>query len=42
VDYHLASPSFRTLVKAVLALRPTNPEQEAIYKELADVRDASH
>jgi hypothetical protein len=34
VDYHLASASFRTLIKAVLGLRPRNPEQDATYKEL--------
>jgi hypothetical protein len=34
VDYHLASTSFRTLIKAVLGLRPRNPEQDATYKEL--------
>lgn len=34
VDYHLASSSFRALIKAVLGLRPRNPEQDAVYKEL--------
>jgi hypothetical protein len=34
VDYHRASSSFRALIKAVLGLRPTNPEQDAVYKEL--------
>jgi hypothetical protein len=34
VDYHLASASFRTLIKSVLGLRPRNPEQDATYKEL--------
>jgi hypothetical protein len=34
VDYHRASPSFRALIKSVLGLRPTNPEQDAVYKEL--------
>ena len=34
VDYHQASPSFRALIKAVLALQPRNPEQDAVYKEL--------
>jgi len=34
VDYHLASTSFRELIKAVLDLRTTSPEQEAVYKEL--------
>jgi hypothetical protein len=34
VDYHLASASFRTLIRAVLGLRPRNPEQDATYKEL--------
>ena len=33
VDYHQASPSFRALINAVLALQPRNPEQEAVYKE---------
>ena len=34
VDYHRASPSFRALIQAVLALRPTSPEADAVYKEL--------
>jgi hypothetical protein len=34
VDYHRASPSFRTLIESVLGLRPRNPEQDAVYKEL--------
>ncbi len=34
VDYHRASTSFRALIQAVLALRPTRPEEEAVYKEL--------
>ena len=34
VDYHRASPSFRALINAVLALQPRNPEQDAVYKEL--------
>ncbi len=34
VDYHRASPSFRILVKSVLGLRPSNPEQDAVYREL--------
>ena len=34
VDYHQASPSFRALINAVLALQPRNPEQDAVYKEL--------
>ena len=34
VDYHRASSSFRALIKSVLGLRPGNPEQDAVYKEL--------
>jgi hypothetical protein len=34
VDYYRASSSFRTLIKSVLGLRPANPEQDAVYKEL--------
>jgi hypothetical protein len=34
VDYHRASPSFRALIKSVLGLRPSSPEQDAVYKEL--------
>ncbi len=34
VDYHRASSSFRVLIQAILALRPTNPEQDAVYREL--------
>jgi len=34
VDYHRASPSFRTLVKSLLAIRPSNPAEEAVYKEI--------
>jgi hypothetical protein len=34
VDYHRASSSFRVLIKSVLGLRPTNPEQDAVCKEL--------
>ncbi len=34
VDYHRASPSFRTLIKSVLGLRPDSPEQDAVYREL--------
>jgi hypothetical protein len=34
VDYHRAAPSFRALIKSVLDLRPRNPEQDAVYKEL--------
>jgi hypothetical protein len=34
VDYHRAAPSFRALIKSVLGLRPRNPEQDAVYKEL--------
>ncbi len=34
VDYHRASPSFRALIKSVLDLRPNNPQQEGVYKEL--------
>ncbi len=34
VDYHRASPSFRALINAVLALQPRDPEQDAVYKEL--------
>jgi len=34
VDYHRASSSFRALIKSVLGLRPSNSEQDAVYKEL--------
>jgi len=34
VDYHRASPSFRELVQAILALQPQNAAQESVYKEL--------
>jgi hypothetical protein len=34
VDYHRASPSFRRLVKALLAIKPTNPAEDSVYKEI--------
>ena len=34
VDYYRASSSFRVLITCVLGLRPSNPEQDAVYKEL--------
>lgn len=34
VDYHRATPSFRTLIRSVLDLRPSNSQQDAVYKEL--------
>ncbi len=34
VDYYRASSSFRVLITCVLGLRPSNPQQDAVYKEL--------
>jgi hypothetical protein len=34
VDYHRASSSFRALIRSVLDLRPSNAQQDAVYKEL--------
>ena len=37
VDHHLAETSHLALVSAVYALEPSTPQQEVIYKELAEL-----
>lgn len=37
VDYHAASPSYLELTEAIYALKPTNRQDEVVYKELVTI-----